>query len=126
MISMGLGSSCLVPPPHRANPVFCICWAHIQPQQQPQSNSCSSSSRSMTQRVDFILALSRKIELEEIMSCRFSVRRHRIMSFLFFFRELTNVKLLRKLVMRKLKEGNETYSNSMYSLSSLREYRDKG
>lgn len=28
--------------------------------------------------------------------------------------------------MRKLKEGNEMYSNSMYSLFSFREYRDKG
>lgn len=49
-----------------------------------------------------------------------------IMLFLFFFIVLTNVKLLKKLMMRKLKEGNEMDCSGIYSLSSLREFRDKG
>ena len=42
------------------------------------------------------------------------------------FWALTNVRLLQKLVMRKLEEGSEMYRDSIYSLSNLRELRDKG
>ena len=39
---------------------------------------------------------------------------------------MTDVKLLKKLMMRKLKQGNEMGCHGMNSLSSLWEFRDKG
>lgn len=56
------------------------------------------------------------------MSKRCSVGRYIIIMlgfFLFFFIVVTNVKLLKKLMMRKLKQGNEMGCRGMNSLSSL-------
>lgn len=64
--------------------------------------------------------------VQEIMSCSCSVRRYTVIIFLILFWILTHVKLLKKLVTRILKEGNEMYWDSIYTLSSLRELRDKG
>ena len=87
------------------------------------SNSCSSNDP----RGRFYISpfMENRVVGNHVMRC--SVGRYIIiMLFLFFFIVLTNVKLLKKLMMRKLKEGNEMDSSGMYSLSSLREFRDKG